>query len=68
MKELLIFRIFALFPFIGIFIPDAASVINTSSLSIPAADIIVEITLFICIAICSAAIWIEENNMMKTAH
>lgn len=63
MKELLIFRIFALFPFIGILIPDAATAVDSSLSAIPAAHIIVEITLLICITICSAAIWIDENRI-----
>jgi hypothetical protein len=68
MKELLIFRIFALFPFVGILIPDMANALNSSLLFIPATHIIVEIALSICIVICSAGIWIEENSLMKTAN
>jgi hypothetical protein len=68
MKELLIFRIFALFPFIGILIPDMAEAINSSLSSIPTGHLIVEITLLVSIVICSAGIWLEEASMLKHNH
>ena len=67
MKELLIFRIFALFPLVGILIPDVANWLNASS-SIPAEHLIVEITLAICVIICSAGIWFAEVSELKTAN
>ncbi len=61
MKELQIFRIFALFPLIGILTPDLADGFHISFASIPAEHIIVDATLLICIAICSAGIMIADN-------
>ena len=61
MKELQIFRIFALFPLIGILIPDLADGFHISFASIPAEHIIVDVTLLICIAICSAGIMSIET-------
>jgi hypothetical protein len=63
MKELQIFRIFALFPLIGILTPDLANGFNISFSSIPAEHIIVDVTLLICIAICSAGIMVAENSV-----
>lgn len=62
MKELQIFRIFALFPLIGILTPDLADGFHISFSSIPAEHIIVDVTLLICIAICSAGIMAAENS------
>jgi len=66
MKELILFRIFALFPLIGILIPDVANLMYGTATSIPAEHIIVEISLFVCIIICSAGIWVEEYSSLKT--
>lgn len=69
MKELILFRIFALFPLIGILIPDVANLMYGTATSIPAGHVIVEISLFICIVICSAGIWAGEYSELKiTAH
>lgn len=68
MKELYIFRIFVLFPLIGTVVPDLATVLNASLSSIPAAHIIVDVTLLVCLAICSAGIWVAEVDQLKTAH
>lgn len=62
MKELLLFRIFALFPFIGSVVPDLANGLHTSFASIPAEHIIVDVTLSLCLIICSAGIWLVENQ------
>ncbi len=66
MKELLIFRIFALFPLIGILIPDLADGFHISFSSIPAEHIIVDVTLLICIAVCSAGIRAAENSLTES--
>jgi hypothetical protein len=62
MKELLIFRIFVLFPFIGITLPDIANRLTAVSARISAGHIIIDITLAVCIIICSAGIWFYELN------
>jgi hypothetical protein len=67
MKELEIFRIFALFPLIGIFIPDVATALQYSISIVSAAHIIVDITLFVCVIICSAGIQYAESKGLKTA-
>jgi hypothetical protein len=66
MKELLIFRIFALFPFIGTAIPDIADALHLSFRSVPAEHIIVDVTLLICIAVCSFGIWQTGNANLGT--
>ncbi|SDT47787.1 hypothetical protein SAMN05216490_3641 [Mucilaginibacter mallensis] len=66
MKELLIFRIFALFPLIGTLIPDLADGFHISFSSIPAEHIIVDVTLLICIALCSAGIMATENSLAES--
>jgi hypothetical protein len=65
MKKLILFRIFALFPLIGISIPDVSNLLYSSSSHTPPGHIIVEITLSVCIIICSAAIWMAEINEFK---
>jgi hypothetical protein len=65
MKELLIFRIFALFPLIGTLIPDIANALHTSFASIPAEHIIVDITLLIAIAVCSAGIYFAKDTAIE---
>jgi len=67
MKELLLFRIFALFPFIGIAAPDLANALHTSFSSVSAEHIIVDVTLSICLVICSAGIWLIETGELKIA-
>ena len=68
MKELYIFRIFALFPLIGIVIPDIATGLHVSFSAISAEHIIVDITLAICVLIGSLGIWYNEFRDLKTAH
>lgn len=65
MKELLIFRTFALFPLIGILIPDIANRLDSSLTSIPVEHLIVEITLSICVLVCSAGIWAAEEVTLQ---
>lgn len=60
MKELSLFRIFALFPFIGMVIPDLASALNSSFSAIKPEHVIVDVTLSVCLIICSAGIWVLE--------
>lgn len=67
MKELHIFRIFSLFPLIGIFVPDVATALHNSISAISVDHIIVDVTLSICIIICSIAIFFAENKDLKTA-
>jgi hypothetical protein len=68
MKELHIFRIFALFPLIGILIPDLATVFNASIAALSTEHVIVNGTLLLCVAICSIAIYLgENNNSLETA-
>lgn len=62
MKELLIFRIFALFPLIGTLVPDTANALHTSLSSIPVEHVIVDITLLISIAICSVGIFFSKDT------
>ena len=68
MKELSIFRIFALFPLIGIIIPDLATGLHFSFSAVSAEHIIVDITLSVCVFICSLGIWYAEYRDLKTAH
>jgi len=68
MKELYIFRIFALFPLIGIVIPDIATGLHVSFSAISIEHIIVDITLLICVCVCSLGIWYNEYRGLKTAH
>jgi len=66
MKELLLFRTFVLFPFIGIAGPDVADALRTSFASVPNEHIIVDTTLALCLIICSAGIWVYETMELKT--
>lgn len=66
MKELLLFRTFVLFPFIGIAGPDVANALRTSFTSVPKEHIIVDTTLALCLIICSAGIWVYETMELKT--
>lgn len=65
MKELLLFRTFVLFPFIGIAGPDMANALRTSFGSVPGEHIIVDTTLALCLIICSAGIWLLETQELK---
>ena len=68
MNELLLFRLFALFPFIGIVMPDLANWFQGSRSSIPTEHLIIDITLAICLIICSVGVWLSESqNKMKEA-
>jgi hypothetical protein len=54
MEDLAIFRLFLAFPLIGLLIPDAGSLIsNFKTTHIPAAHVIIGITLLICMVVCS---------------
>jgi hypothetical protein len=66
MKELLLFRTFVLFPFIGIAGPDMANALRTSFASVPKEHVIVDLTLALCLIICSAGIWVYETMELKT--
>ena len=66
MKELLLFRMFVLFPFIGIAGPDMANALRTSFASVPTEHLIVDATLALCLIICSAGIWVLEMMELKT--
>lgn len=66
MKELSLFRTFALFPFIGIAAPDLANALHTSFASVPTEHLIVDTTLIFCLMICSAGIWLFETQELKT--
>lgn len=66
MKELLLFRTFVLFPFIGVAGPDVANGLHTSFASLPKEHIIVDLTLIFCLIICSAGIWLHETMELKT--
>jgi hypothetical protein len=65
MKELLLFRMFVLFPFIGIAGPDMANALHTSFTSVPTEHLIVDTTLVLCLIICSAGIWLLEMMELK---
>ena len=65
MKELLLFRTFVLFPFIGVAGPDTANALHTSFTSLPAEHIIVDTTLILCLMTCSAGIWLLETMELK---
>jgi len=67
MKELLLFRLFALFPFVGIAMPDLANWFEGSRSSIPAEHIIIDITLAVCLIVCSVGIWLAESHEIKSA-
>jgi hypothetical protein len=67
MKELSIFRIFAFFPLIGIVIPDIATGLHLTFSVISTEHIIVDITLSVCVLICSLGIWLAEIKDLKTA-
>jgi len=67
MKELGIFRIFALFPLIGIFVPDVATALQNSVSAISTAHVIVDVTLSVCVLICSIGIYYAESKGLKTA-
>lgn len=67
MKELLLFRMFVLFPFIGIAGPDMANALRTSFASVPKEHIVVDTTLILCLIICSAGIWMLEMMDIKTS-
>lgn len=66
MKELLLFRMFVLFPFIGIAGPDVANALHTSFALVPKEHLIVDTTLALCLIICSAGIWVYEAMGLKT--
>ena len=66
MKELLLFRTFVLFPFIGIAGPDMANALRVSFASVPKEHVIVDLTLTLCLIICSAGIWVYETMELKT--
>ena len=67
MKELLLFRMFVLFPFIGIAGPDMANALRTSFASVPTEHLIVDTTLALCLIICSAGVWVLEMMELKTS-
>jgi hypothetical protein len=67
MKDLHIFRIFALFPLIGILVPDLATVFNASISALTPEHLIVDITLLICVTICSVAIHFDKSHTLETA-
>jgi hypothetical protein len=67
MNELLLFRLFALFPFVGIAMPDIADWLEGSGLGISASHIIIDVTLALCLIICSAGIWLADMNKIKDA-
>jgi hypothetical protein len=57
MEELIIFRLFLAFPVIGLLLPDIGLLFSGYRIyRIPATHLIIEITLSICIVICS--LWI----------
>ena len=60
MKELLLFRLFALFPFVGIAMPDLANWFEGSRSAITPEHIIIESTLALCLIICSVGIWLAD--------
>jgi hypothetical protein len=66
MNELVLFRIFALFPLIGIAMPDLADWLEGSLTLISPCHIIIDVTLALCLSICSLGIWLAENNEMKS--
>jgi hypothetical protein len=66
MNELVLFRLFALFPFVGIAMPDLADWLNGSPASISPCHIIIDVTLALCLVICSLGIWLAENDEMKS--
>ena len=67
MNELLLFRLFALFPFIGIAMPDLADWYNGSRSSIPVSHVIIDVTLALCLIVCSAGILFYQNSKVKDA-
>lgn len=67
MKELYIFRIFAFFPLIGIMVPDVTTALHASFSAIAKGHIIIDVTLLVCVAICSAGILYAESKQLKTA-
>lgn len=67
MRELYIFRIFTLFPLVGIMVPDIATVLHSSLRAISVDHVIVDISLVLCALISSAGIWYQESKTLKTA-
>jgi len=65
MKELLLFRIFSLFPFIGIAAPDLAIALHNSFTAVPKEHVIVDFTLCLVLLVCSAGIWMLDALNLK---
>jgi hypothetical protein len=63
MEEFVIFRLFLAFPVIGLLIPDIGMIFSGIRFSrIPATHFIIEITLSVCIMVCSIGIRHFKNK------
>jgi hypothetical protein len=66
MEEFTLFRLFLAFPLIGLSIPDIG--LAFSGNGIPATHLIIEITLLLCIAVCSLGIrYFKRKEIRKIA-
>jgi len=58
MEEFIFFRLFLAFPVIGLLIPDLGLLFSGLRISrIPVTHLIIEVTLSVCIIICSLGMW-----------
>ena len=56
MEDLIIFRMFLTFPFIGLLIPDSGILLFKTDGKMPVTHIIIEVSLLLSIIICSVGI------------
>jgi hypothetical protein len=66
MEDLIIFRIFLTFPFIGLLIPDAGILLSNSNTHLNIKHLIIEVTLLTCITVCSIGIWYFKRKLSAT--
>ena len=63
MEDLILFRLFLAFPFIGLLLPDMVLIFpGLKRAHIPGTHIVVETTLLTCMLICTLGIWYFEHK------
>ena len=67
MEKLIILRMFFCFPLVGLMLPDAGILISNFPGKVPVIHVVIEVTLLLCISLCTAAIaYSKKRNQDRT--
>jgi len=68
MEKLIILRMFFCFPLVGLLLPDVGILLSNYPGKVPVIHVVIEVTLLVCIALCTAAIKYGKKRNQNRAN